>query len=333
MIYFGEWVSGAKVRLVKVKGGLGDSEHQLVSEELNETLTDEDSLWHIHGVIVLEYLVGTGTDRIQVCRDLVCLLEIVDSHRVLILIELKEPLDSRAFQDVSSTVIGVAQIIARLNGVADSSPVGWAQHDKRHLRLEVGLIKAWEHSESMEGLKLRVEILLVIGAVLEGVEANAIFIVWRQVTKLDSIPALHNVGSSKGDHLVLEALRAARADSIVDHQVGHSKGLRVNEEVFVVVWLLLQIEVDDCVSEIIVTFLQRELEVVFNLLDESLAFVCLFSREDNCGFELFIDDGIIAHVCHDKELLFIRWSILVRFDVFVLCGFDHFSPSGLLVRF
>ena len=54
-----------------------------------------------------------------------CLLEIVDSHRVLILIELKEPLDSRAFEDVASAVIGVAQIIARLNGVADSSPVGW----------------------------------------------------------------------------------------------------------------------------------------------------------------------------------------------------------------
>ena len=265
MIYLGEWVSGAKVRLVEVKGGLGDSEHQLVSEELDETLTDEDSLWHIHGVIVLEYLVGTGADRVQVCRDLECLLEIVNSHRVLILIELKEPLDSRAFKDVASAVIGVAQIIACLNGVADSSPVGGAQHDKRHLGFEVGLIKAWEHSESMEGLKLRVEILLVIGAVLEGVEANAIFIVWRQVTKLHCIPALHNVGSSQGDHLVLEALRAAGAGSIVDHQVGHCESLRVNEEVFVVVWLLLQVEVDDCVSQIIVTFLQRKLEVIFNL--------------------------------------------------------------------
>ena len=101
-----------------------------MSQKLNEALTDEDSLWHVHGVIVLEYLVRTGADRIQVCRDLVCLLEIVDSNRVLIFIELKEPLDSRAFQDVSSTVIGVAQIIACLNGVANGSPVGGAQHDE-----------------------------------------------------------------------------------------------------------------------------------------------------------------------------------------------------------
>ena len=66
MIYLGEWVSRAKVLLVEVEGGLGDTKHKLVSEELNETLTDEDSLWHIHGVIVLEYLVRTSTDRVQV---------------------------------------------------------------------------------------------------------------------------------------------------------------------------------------------------------------------------------------------------------------------------
>ena len=66
MVNLGEWVSRAKVLLVEVESGLGNSEHKLVSEELNETLTDKDSLWHVHGVIVLEYLVGTGTDRVQV---------------------------------------------------------------------------------------------------------------------------------------------------------------------------------------------------------------------------------------------------------------------------
>ena len=204
------------------------------------------------------------------------MLEIVDSHLVLILIELKEPLDSCAFKDVSSAVFGIAQIIARLNGVGYSSPVGRAQHDKRHLCLEIGLIEAWEHSETMEGLKLRVEILLVIGAVLEGVEANAIFVVWCQVTKLNGVPSLHHISTPQRDHLVLEAFRAAGADPIVDLQVGHGKSLRVNEQIFVVVWNPLQIEVDDSVSEIIVAFLQSELEVVFNLLDEILAFVCLF---------------------------------------------------------
>ena len=130
MVDLGEWVSRAKVLLVEVESGLGDSKHKLVSEELNETLTDEDSLWHVHGVIVLEHLVGTGADRVQVGRDLECLLEIVDSHLVLILIELKEPFDSCAFKDVTSAVFGIAQIIARLNGIRDSSPVGRAQHDK-----------------------------------------------------------------------------------------------------------------------------------------------------------------------------------------------------------
>ena len=66
MVHLCEWVSSAKVLLVEVESGLGDSEHKLVSEELNETLTDEDSLWHVHWVVVLEYLVGTGADRVQI---------------------------------------------------------------------------------------------------------------------------------------------------------------------------------------------------------------------------------------------------------------------------
>ena len=109
----------------------------------------------------------------------------------------------------------------------------------------------------MEGLKLRVEILLVVGAVHEGVEADAIFIVWCQVTKLHGVPALHHVGSPQRDHLVLEALGAEGASSIVDHQISHGERLRVNEEVFVVVGLLLQVEVDDSITKIIVALLQR----------------------------------------------------------------------------
>ena len=51
------------------------------------------------------------------------------------------------------------------------------------------------------------------------------------------------------------ALRADGGGSIVDHQVGHSESLEVNEEVFIIIWLLLQIEVYDSISKIIVTFL------------------------------------------------------------------------------
>lgn len=91
----------------------------------------------------------------------------------------------------------------------------------------------------MEGLKLRVKILLVVGAIFECVETNAIFIVWCQVAQLNSVPALHYVSSSQRDHLVLEALRANGADSIVDHQIGHSESLRINEEIFIIVRLSL----------------------------------------------------------------------------------------------
>ena len=134
MVKLGEGVARAEVLLVEIEGRLCDTEQKLVSEEFNEALADEDSLRHIHGVIVLKDLVGTGADGIQIGRDLGRLFEIVDCYRVLVLIELEEPLNSCAFEDVASAVVGVAQIIACLNGVGDGTPVGRAQHDKRHLR-------------------------------------------------------------------------------------------------------------------------------------------------------------------------------------------------------
>lgn len=93
MINFSEGVSSAKVLLIEVKGSLGDSKHKLVAKELNHGLAYEDTLRDIHGVIVLKDLVGSGTDGIQIGRDLGGLLELIDSD-IFIVVEVEEPVDS-----------------------------------------------------------------------------------------------------------------------------------------------------------------------------------------------------------------------------------------------
>ena len=47
--------------------------------------------------------------------------------------------------------------------------------------------------EVVECLELRLQVLLVVGAVRESVQTNTIFVVRRQVAKLDGVPALKDI--------------------------------------------------------------------------------------------------------------------------------------------
>ena len=59
-----ERIPGSKVLLVEVQSRLCDPKDQLVPQILHEGLPNEDSLWHIHWVIVLKHQVGTCTDGV-----------------------------------------------------------------------------------------------------------------------------------------------------------------------------------------------------------------------------------------------------------------------------
>ena len=162
MIDLGEGISGAKILLVEVQGGLGDSKHKLGTKELNHRLTYEDTLGHIHGVIVLKDLVGTSADGVQVGGDPRGLGELSDCDVRLVFVELEEPLNSSAFQDVSAAVFSVTELKACLPLVTDGAPFSGAASDEGHLGLHVWLIETGEHSEAMECLELRVKVLLLI---------------------------------------------------------------------------------------------------------------------------------------------------------------------------
>ena len=124
-----------------------------------------------------------------------------------------------------STVCIISQIVSFLDSVRDSAPVSWAQDDQAHLGLEIRLVETRENSESVEGLKLRVEVLLLVGAICEGMETDTVLTVWRQVAHLHCVPPLGKVRDLERDHLVLEGLRADGHLSIVDLKVSDGQSL------------------------------------------------------------------------------------------------------------
>ena len=150
-----------------------------MAEELDQGLSDEDSLWHIHWVVVLEDLVRSSTKRVQVGRDAGSLLELTDGDVVVRIVEVEEPFDISTFKDVSAILgtLSLSESESPFNRVGNCAPVTWAKYDQAHLCLEVWLIEAWEDSEGVEGLELGVEILLLVRAVRESVEADAILVV------------------------------------------------------------------------------------------------------------------------------------------------------------
>ncbi len=69
----------------------------------------------------------------------------------------------------------------------------------------------------MESLKLRVQVLLLVGTVGERMETDTVLIVRSQIPQLDGVPALDNIRGAKRDNLVLEAFRADCDWSVVNH--------------------------------------------------------------------------------------------------------------------
>ena len=126
-------------------------------------------------------------------------------------------------------------------------------------------------------------------------ETDTVFIVRSQVPQLDGVPALDNVRRTKRDNLVLEALRADCDWSVINHKISDGKSLRIDEERFVVVSERpLQVEVYHSVSKIVIAFLKRKLEVIFDFLDNRFAPFSLFKGQYNSLFKFLVNDSSVT---------------------------------------
>ena len=86
-------------------------------------------------------------------------------------------------------------------------------------------------------------------------QADAILVVGRQVSQLDRVPALGQIGDLERDHLVLVGLGAHRHRSDVDLKIRDGQGLEVDEEVGVFRGHSPDVEVHDSVTQVVVALL------------------------------------------------------------------------------
>ena len=86
-------------------------------------------------------------------------------------------------------------------------------------------------------------------------QADAVLVVRRQVSQLDSVPALGQIGDLERDNLVLVGLGAHWHRSVVDLKIGDGQGLEVDEEVGVFRGHSPDIKVDDGVTQVVVALL------------------------------------------------------------------------------
>ena len=86
-------------------------------------------------------------------------------------------------------------------------------------------------------------------------QTDAVLVVGRQVSQLDSVPALGQIGDFERDDLVLVGLGAHWHRSIVYLKIGDGQGLEVDEEVGVFLRNSLDIEIDDSVTQVVVALL------------------------------------------------------------------------------
>jgi len=88
---------------------------------------------------------------------------------------------------------------------------------------------------AVEGLKLRVQVLVVVRSVLESVQANTVFVVGVYVTQLHSIPARGYVRELERDLVILEEFVASLISFgplglVIDAEVVDRHAVQVEEK-------------------------------------------------------------------------------------------------------
>ena len=67
VVNLGERISRTKVPLIEVQRRFCDAEHELMTKVLDERLSDEDALRHIHRVVIFEHLIWASADGVEIC--------------------------------------------------------------------------------------------------------------------------------------------------------------------------------------------------------------------------------------------------------------------------
>ena len=163
-----------------------------MAKVFSQRLTHKDTLRNVHSVFIGEDFVVSSTNSIQVTRNLGGLFVFIKGNSWFILVKVEESFYIMALQNLKTVFLGI--FVANFNRVTYSFPVTGASNSQGHLSFEVRLIKAREDAETVESLKLGVQILLVVRLIHVWVETNTIFVIGVEVVELYSVPPECDMG-------------------------------------------------------------------------------------------------------------------------------------------
>lgn len=265
----------------------------------------------MHRIIILVHFVAASAHRVQIARDAGRLLKLIESNIVLTRVEFQKVRNVMSIQ-YSLGIVRPSVVVSFLERIAHRFPVGRATDSQGHFCLERGLIENREYVVAVESFKLGVQVLLLVGLVNIGVQTNTVCVVGVQVLKLNSVPALDNVGLSESKALI--GVNPC-CFLIVDCQVRDRYCLEV-EPKLVVTGLSLDIEVDDGFAHVKVAFAEAKLEIVFNFAQKFATTLSFRFLEGYVLVVAGVENGLIAQMLKDLLLALVGGYISIRFVVY-----------------
>ena len=155
-------------------------------------------------IVILEDLEGTGTESIEIGGSLRCIVELIGSDLALILVEAHKPLDLILLKHSLPLLVSI--VVSLLDFIRHGYPILWDSQAESHSGLEVRLIEGGEDSEAVEGLELRVQVLLLVFLVDERGETQSFVFIRGEVSKSDLVPAELDQLGLYSDLLMLKGL-------------------------------------------------------------------------------------------------------------------------------
>lgn len=165
----------------------------------------------------------------------------------------------------------------------------------------------------MIGLKLRIQILLLIRCIDELMKTCSISLIGSEIAHGNYVPTNSEVFYGQSDLLVLEVL-LLRLLVFIDCQLVQSHCVTVQEQFFVICWQCFEIEIYLCLTQIVVSFLECKRKVVLNVTHKLGTSCCLDLRKTDMDAVIPLIDDNVLH----REMLFDDFHLCLRWRKCIL---------------
>ena len=161
----------------------------------------------------------------------------------------------------------------------------------------------------MESLKLRIEVLTIVAAISVSVQADAVIVVFVQVSHGNRVPSKLDVLCSEVDPLIFENLAASQV-LVVHDAVSHCDCAEVDVKTTVYIrGQFSQVEIYRRFSKVVLASVQSQLEIILDFLNHSFTSLRLCKLQCNIPIVTFIESVKVSKMLDNQTPFFIAGSV------------------------